>query len=277
LQKQQFEKAAGIAFLYQGDISKSVECLQQSKDENLLLVATAFTAAIGKSPQGQRRKVWKSLCESVRSKLKNLHLRMIFGLMASEGDWISVLKSDDLNVWEGMSIALRFLDNEEVLTYAKGWAEKLTSQGRLDGLLLTGWTAQGSDLIQRYIDLTGDVQTGSLISLIHPLNGVNSQNWIESYKNMLDRWKLFHARAAIDISEQKTVTTRIPQQVYLRCNYCSQPLTLSVNKTKSESQIPVPIKINSCAHCKKPLPKCALCLQILGTQLKGGTLILLRQ
>ena len=43
--------------------------------------------------------------------------------------------------------------------------EELIASGNLEGLLLTGLSRDGIDLLQRYVDRTGDVQTASLVAI----------------------------------------------------------------------------------------------------------------
>jgi hypothetical protein len=57
--------------------------------------------------------------------------------------------------------------------------EKLTSEmkevGNLEGILLTGLTKDGVDLMESYVDRTGDVQTASFCMLkVWSEQGLNS-------------------------------------------------------------------------------------------------------
>ncbi|XP_077869844.1 GATOR2 complex protein MIOS-B-like, partial [Saccoglossus kowalevskii] len=80
------------------------------------------------------------------------------------------------------------------------YIEKLTTEminsGNLEGILLTGLTRDGIDLMEKYVDMTGDVQTVSLVMLQAFPSEVSKdsrvQYWIESYRSLLDRWRLWH-------------------------------------------------------------------------------------
>jgi len=64
-------------------------------------------------------------------------------------------------------------------------------------------------------------------------------------------------------------------QIYARCNYCNQSLSLgmiapSVTGRSSVNRGTAPATkhiVNSCPGCKKPLPRCALCLLSLNCSL----------
>lgn len=48
-----------------------------------------------------------------------------------------------------------------------------------------------------------------------------------SYRNLLDRWQLWHARANFDIERGQRMSNSneiVPPQVYVRCTFCSQSL-----------------------------------------------------
>lgn len=60
----------------------------------------------------------------------------------------------------------------------------------------------------------------------------------------------------------------IPPQLYARCNYCNAPLSLEklrrqegVGNSWLSRQKPV---LSCCPQCRKPLPRCGICLLTLG-------------
>lgn len=111
----EFEKAAGLTFLYFADLNKTIECLNASKQERLILVAAALAGGFGKSPSSDSNKaVWKSLCKSLSHQLKDPYLKALFTLMASEGSWSLVLSETSLPLCDRMVMALRFLEDGAV-------------------------------------------------------------------------------------------------------------------------------------------------------------------
>lgn len=102
--------------------------------------------------------------------------------------------------------------------------------GNLEGILLTGLTKDGVELMETYVDRTGDVQTASFCMLKvggplgapsqRRLQGLRAslseqgssgdvlkdprvQCWIENYRNLLDAWRFWHKRAEFDIHRGK--------------------------------------------------------------------------
>lgn len=115
-------------------------------------------------------------------------------------------------------------------------------------------------------------------------------DWLESYRLFLNRLQMWNSRAAFDVGrfdhlrriEQggAIVSSRskkqsklqgnnnFPPQLWARCNYCNASLPLaklrrqeSIANTFLSRQKPV---LSCCAQCKKPLPRCSICLLSLG-------------
>ncbi|KAI8913537.1 hypothetical protein EDD86DRAFT_187402 [Gorgonomyces haynaldii] len=254
---KEYEKAAGLSFFTYGDLSKAVDCLR----------VTSLAGAMPTHAQQNQYSVWKELCASLRTKVSNPYLKILFGLMATMGDWMNVLLDPKLTLEEGLSVAVRFLDNEDLLLFVNKKTREMIQRGNLQGLLLTGWSLSLIDLMQSFVDRTGDVQTAVLVLSVRPRDIQHDErfvNWIINYKNLLEKWQLFHCRAKFDILWRKE---EIPPQVYIRCNFCNTSIAPgSASKTKKG-----PLQLNKqsgssvCTNCRKPLPKCALCLLPLGT------------
>jgi len=62
----------------------------------------------------------------------------------------------------------------------------MNKKGNLDGVLLTGMTTHALPMLQRYLDMTGDVQTISLLAIqtmAHEIpSSVLLKFWIERYR-----------------------------------------------------------------------------------------------
>lgn len=62
-----------------------------------------------------------------------------------------------------------------------------------------GLSSDGMDLLEAYVDHTADVQTASLIALqgypcLEIATDQRVHTWIESYRSLLDTWRLWHER-----------------------------------------------------------------------------------
>lgn len=64
-----------------------------------------------------------------------------------------------------MAFACLYLSDNVLIEYVKEMIEQCTLLGDLNGLLLTGATMDGINLLQSYVDLTEDVQTTALLSI----------------------------------------------------------------------------------------------------------------
>lgn len=175
----------------------------------------------------------------------------------------------------------------------------MVKQGNLDGLLLTGVSEEGLELLERYIEKTSDVQTVSLVILqslpcdVH--EDPRAKSWVENYKSILDCWRLWHQRAYFDIEWYKRLSNESPpQQLFVSCNFCDKSVSSYlrlVGRSKqgleaqqqqlqlqqqhqaqqhfqgksSMSSSSNKTRTQSCPSCRKALPRCALCLTHLGT------------
>lgn len=94
--------------------------------------------------------------------------------------------------------------------------------GNVEGLLFTGLTPAGIDLLQSYVDRTADVQTAAIMaSYVSParFKDVRVERWVEAYRDFMDSLS-----ASVELSAHSGI---------------SFPLT-SVEKKK---QVPLPLSI----------------------------------
>ena len=72
----------------------------------------------------------------------------------------------------------------------------------LDKILIicfAGLGKEGLDLLENYIDRTCDIQTACLVALLglqhsEVVKDPRPKVWIETYRSLLDQWKLWHRR-----------------------------------------------------------------------------------
>ncbi|KRT82737.1 hypothetical protein AMK59_4364 [Oryctes borbonicus] len=180
-----------------------------------------------------------------------------------------------MTVDDRVAFACIFLPDNKLNDYLKTLTVSLIYEGNLDGILLTGNTQEGAKILQKYLDTTGDIQSTSLIAvrafsaeLLQDLG----KDWINSYRNLLDSWQLWHERAMFDImlSTQRP-NDKPPQQVYISCNFCGKSISAFMQGlTRGRGTFPRmgganKMKMSSCPNCRKPLPRCAICLMHMGT------------
>ncbi len=121
--------------------------------------------------------------------------------------------------------------------------------------------------------------------------------WLESYRLFLNGLQMWNSRAAFDVGrfehlrrvkgganispsgrfsskrqhqqkDKSQANLNFPPQLWARCNYCNASLPLSKLRRQEgianswlSRQKPV---LTCCPQCKKPLPRCSICLLSLG-------------
>lgn len=123
------------------------------------------------------------------------------------------------------------------MAYIQTTADNLTDSGEIDGIILTGLTDKGLDLLTNYVNRTGDIQTVALASSVavpRYFKDGRVEEWVECYRELLDRWQLYYTRAKFDIArgrhlQQSSIngppaTDTTPTQIYVRCNFCNQSI-----------------------------------------------------
>ncbi|KAI8616301.1 hypothetical protein BC830DRAFT_1118488 [Chytriomyces sp. MP71] len=294
-QNGDFELAAGIALFYSSSLERALKSLNAAKDEKLKLVSAALA---GYAHNSARSGFAGSFVEALSKDLKDPYLRAIFTLLFSGGDWKRVLDTEGIPLSDQIGIALRFLGDTELVEYLQKLTQQVVLSGDLHALVLTGATTRaGVDLLERFIDVSGDFQSACLLALVAANGSIGEDirlaGWVEEYRNLLDRYSLFDERAKFDIARTKMqrvglpkgspapVSKTVPSQVHLRCNFCNNPISLA-SPTSTGPVTPSGVKKsvsaasggwlagNGCPHCRKPLPRCALCLMHMGIPTASG-------
>ncbi|ODQ81480.1 hypothetical protein BABINDRAFT_159760 [Babjeviella inositovora NRRL Y-12698] len=268
-----YEKAAGLA-VFHGDVAEAVHILLSSKKERLRIISTAVAGyhAYKGTPENSP---WKDQCRRMASELDDPYLRAIFAFIA-DNDWWDVLDESSLPLRERLGVALRFLSDKDLTIYLNRLADKVISHGNIEGLVLTGITPKGIDLLQSYVDRTSDVQTASLIAAFgcpKYFQDVRVDHWIDSYCTLLNSWSLFHVRAKFNVARAKlardeggrTRAKVVPRQLHLQCIRCNKNISKPALVRAGTGLKPKARDPNKgCPHCGAPLPRCAICLLSLG-------------
>jgi len=229
--------------------------------------------------------LWRDLCLTLQPLFEHPYLRAAFAFLSSDEDsFLPVLLEGGLELTDRVAFAARFLSDENLALYLAETQAQLVARGSLEGVLLTGLTPAGVELFANYVDLTSDVQTAALaMSAVVPRERDDPQVnvWIETYRDLLDRWQLWHVRAKWDVArlaetERSAMarpagrgTTAVAADVHARCFHCDRSIShlmLASSKLRQftlSSSAPAARrrpKATSCPSCARPLPKCALCL-----------------
>lgn len=292
-------KAAGWA-VFHGDIKKAIDILARAKSERLRIIATAIAGYLAYK-NSTVNSPWKDQCRRMALDLDDPYLRAIFAYIA-DNDWWDVLDEHLLPLRERLGVALLFLSDKDLDVYLTRIADTVVHRGDLEGLILTGVTPRGIDLLQSYVDRTQDVQTAALILAYGCPRYFTSRrvkHWVDCYRNLLNLWGMFSARATLDVARTRLSrnfnghpTLRAnPKQVHLQCLRCNRNFAKPVGQLAAGSANgsgssggPLLLKqfnklqmnklaqsdIVCCVHCGAPFPRCLVCLLTLGTPLPEG-------
>ena len=212
----------------------------------------------------------------------------------------SVLDDGRLSLSDRVGFACRFLLRNELKTQLHKWIVQYQEEGNVEGLLLTGLTLDGIKILQSFVDKTGDVQTAALVTcrVVMPLSWKIERRvcseWLDSYRGLLNTWQMWQSRAMFDVDRSELLRslgqatkqdTRIigkpnakqvdpdfvlaisnPGQLEARCNCSSVSLSGARKQDGITNQWLSRAKnvLSCCPRCRKPLPRCSICLLSLG-------------
>ena len=254
-----YEKAAAWA-VFVGDVPKAVEILGSAKKERLRLIATAIAGYMVYKDE-PRNNSWRQQCRKMSSELDDPYLRVIFAFVA-DNDWWDILYEPAISLRERLGVALRFLNDADLTKFLERTASSVIANGELEGLILTGITPSGIDLLQSYVNKTSDVQTAALISIYGSPRYFKDRRvdeWLQAYRRMLNSWEMFSMRAKIDVLRTKlsrtssgTVTAVArPRQLYIQCINCKRNINSlshspdTHNDSSSQSELTSPFLGNT--------------------------------
>lgn len=228
-----YEKAAAWAVFF-GDIPKAVEILGSAKKERLRLIATAIAGYTAYKDQPSNN-AWRQQCRKMSSELEDPYLRVIFAFIA-DNDWWDILYEPAISLRERLGVALRFLNDRDLTKFLERTSATVIENGELEGLILTGITPSGIDLLQSYVNKTSDVQSAALISIFGSpkyFRDKRVDEWVQTYRLMLNSWELFTVRAKFDCLRAKLSRTGggsiradvKPRQMYMQCINCKKNIS----------------------------------------------------
>jgi hypothetical protein len=267
------ERAAALS-VFNGYIGHSIRSLkysanitaQQGQAQRSTMLTMAALALAGYSSRGTD--LWQKTCKELKDTLKEPYLRAMFSYLSSKDskDFLAILEDDRITYQDRVAFAIMYLDQTKLMPYLESLKTRLTGQGNLKGLFLTGINEDGLKLLSKYIDKTSDVQTACMV--VGQASGFISKEqqatgWFKCYRELLNKWRLWHNRVSLDITQkERDASKAVSNQVFLSCNYCGKSINSpgvlsSINAGQRK-------KVTSCPQCRKPLPRCAICLMYMG-------------
>ncbi|KAL9103453.1 MAG: hypothetical protein Q9163_001516 [Psora crenata] len=231
-------------------------------------------------------KTWSGTIENLAVGLEEPYARAILAYVR-HGDWHDVLAETTLPLGDRVGIALMYLSDEELSQYVGSALVEAIEYGDLEGIVLTGLTAESVPLFETYVRKYSDLQT-AVLALSHAspryFTDPRVTIWRETYRSHMNTWGMHAQRAQFDVQATKLSTPMkghpaLPpagRQVSLRCNYCEQPLDRNPrnapmledpNSSFGSHQSFVlgdPKTATICPRCGRHMPRCVVCLHWLG-------------
>lgn len=309
------EESRGLAKKQVGDQVSVQKKSWLVHSETLSLVAMVVAGySVSTLPDGsiQTSSVWRKACESlllrpdisppehtsVDHPLQGIcYLRAICVFLLNIGNGFGkTIFDENLSLADRVGVAVRFLSRVDLRSFLDLSLRKCLKNGDLQGIIISGLDKRGLGLVGSYVDKTADVQSAALIvsRVVVPGEwGAEKRicnEWLESYRSLLNNLQLWHSRAAFDVGRSEilrrlnTLSTsnarrmaskktpndaNFPPQIWARCNYCNSSLPLSklrrqegvVANSWLSRQKPI---LTCCPMCKKPMPRCSICLLSMG-------------
>ncbi|XKL63054.1 hypothetical protein PGB90_005418 [Kerria lacca] len=277
-----YSRAAAIA-IFNLKLRLAIDILKKGavRQPPLAIIAMALSGYTT-----DKKSLWRELCATTRGRLTDPYLKAAFAFLVDQSEtYKNVLNETEMLIDDRIGFACTFLSDVDLIEYICHLTDSIYETGDISGILVTGANDESIPLLQKYLDNTGDVQTVSVIAvrtfssnIVH--GDVVCQSWIESYRSLLDSWRLWVQRAKFDILLNHNKIP--PQQVYISCNFCGKSASAFMQEKIRNKAKMLGIQNNdasnyqglrilhdeftSCPHCHKPLPRCAICLTNLGTQ-----------
>ncbi|XP_049939369.1 GATOR complex protein MIOS isoform X2 [Schistocerca serialis cubense] len=271
-----YSRAAAIA-VFNLRLRLAVEMLNRgasrNNDSKYTIVAMALSGF-----SDDKNSMWRELCITSRTHLSDPYLRALFAFLTADSEnYDGILNEAGIAVSDKVAFACVFLSDVRLADYLQQLTVSLTEEGSLSGFLLTGSSGEIIQIMQNYVNNTGDVQSVSLLAIQtftqELLDNDTTQSWIESYRDLLDTWQLWNQRAQFDIVFRTCCPSKPPaQQVFVSCNFCGKSISAQMqghNKNRGPfarlGTTAQKLKMSACPQCRKPLPRCAICLMHMGT------------
>ncbi|EGC39299.1 hypothetical protein DICPUDRAFT_147940 [Dictyostelium purpureum] len=247
-------------------------CITKEREFSLKVLSIALAGFGGDQHNANANSIWRDACKSTAKSFTDPYLKTCLEFLCSSSDSreiYSIIDDSLINLDDKIAFSCRYLDSKDLINFVEKNTARVIESGNLRGVLLTGLTSRGVDLLQNYIDKTSDIQTAVLsISMVVPkiFRDKRVTKWLSIYSDLLDNWGLWHQRAILDIQRINSVEPPPQPQIFAKCGYCQnsfsfESVTVSSMLGRNASNRPsFKARVPFCPHCKQSLPRCCLCL-----------------
>jgi len=258
----QFGRSAMLAVM-NFNLQRAVVALRASSVPNDTLISLLETFPL-RELEDKVRTLFVKLAELEEDEYVSSALLFLSGLTANQ-----ILLRKRLEVRDRLAIACRFYLDSALLAFLKAELEQCKASGDPHGVLLTGLTAESLPLIDKYLRGTKDRETGAVLGVYLLRNRVEAAHaWVDDYTSFLNLEGLFEQRCLFDIEKNRMLGAASGQSASSpNCATCGNSLgsshLLEPSHRSTWNDPHTRSLFNHCTHCRKLLPKCALCMRPL--------------
>lgn len=293
--------------LFNGDTTEAVDVLKKASVDypHLLFVSLALQMANNNGTYAAGKDAALDFDAAVPSQ-SDPYLRAISSVIAT-GDWTSIANQKSLPLRDRVYVAVRHFRDGVLTTWLRDQVAEAMQAGDIEGIVLTGITDALVDILAKYVSKFHDYQTATLLmSTCAPrfIDDIRATAFRNAYRAYLQRHHAFFHRTKFEVESTKRSKhlgrpTVLPagRQIALRCVYCDAEMSLQASSSPNLSrhgptaglhvgqpQPPPPKNAGggnpftdkmvaagiSCPNCKRHLPRCAVCLEIVGLPDRHG-------
>ena len=170
--------------------------------------------------------MWRESVTSMVDNFEDPYFRTMFKFLLIMSNWNGsdqetfddVIGEEALTPTDKLAFACLYLPDEKLSDYINKLWDHVLYHGDISGIYFTGASSNETvELLQRYVDITGDIQTVSWICLLYmPQDLISSREepmtWINNYRNLLSGWGLTKQRADFDVACTQVGNIKVPLQ-----------------------------------------------------------------
>ncbi|XP_067210981.1 GATOR2 complex protein MIOS-B isoform X2 [Linepithema humile] len=159
-----YAKAAAFA-VFNLCLRQALDILNRGNDKSRTTTLSMVAMALSGFSE-ERTTLWRESCQKSRSQLSDPYLRATFGFLTADNDsYENVLNENGMAVEDRVAFALMFLSDSKLHEYLKRLTQKLIEEGDLAGFLVTGASLESIHILSKYLEITSDVQSCTLIAI----------------------------------------------------------------------------------------------------------------
>lgn len=241
--------------------------------------------------------MWITMCDRVLKQLRALSIPSPYLLAAcnflvenllkradsEESKYESILSDQNLVMEDRIAFAVTFLADKNLTVWLESTLDACKKTGMLEGLIISGLNSDGVSIIQEYVDKTSDIQTAALLVArsissndIASISFARELYWLSEYRNLLNTWQLYIARASLDVEIGKrrrevTQVSKTEARISTVSSYHgSRGVSVPIDRKSSSVRVmytlpphnsDMPHVFLRCHYCSSSLPADAMQLQ----------------